>query len=308
MKWYTIAPINLAYNSRNVRLTKELDLGSGVSFTYVPSWLNKLDGLNDLGIHNKELLEEAMYILKLEYEASSMGDPDPEWKGRKSRSKQHNALEKLQIANFSLWLIKPSWIGFKMILHVAENVNYRSWRGFRSTALLLPNDKDTSNYLEIADFEKACKVNIALQQLDRKSCVWIAVRTLWSALTSEHWEVRLLFFWVALEALFGTSTEITHRISHRIAFFLSSSRGEAEKLYKQAKISYRWRSQAVHGMKLGRSGQKREESKEVLYNAETFARKALLKILKDSKSIGSFSSNKSREEYLDGLIFSDLSE
>lgn len=307
MKWYTIAPISLLYSSRTVRLTKPLDLGFGVTFTIVPDWLSELEGLDNLALNHRRLLEDAMYILQSEYEANSMGDPDPEWKGSKARSKQNSALERIQIANLALWLTKPSRIGFEMVLHVHEKGGYKVWQGYRPVPPLMPNEKDVSNYLEILEFEEACRVNTLLQQLDRTSAVWIAARTLWTALTIDYWEVRFILFWIALEALFGTTVEIAYRISHRIAFFLSSTRGEAEKLHKQAKISYRWRSQTVHGMKLGRSEQKKEESKEVLYNAETFARKSLLKILNDSKLIGLFSSNKSREEYLNGLVFSDLS-
>jgi len=309
VKWYTVAPINLSYKAKAGCPTKSV--APLVNFIMRPDWLNRIEGLDDLlGFRHREVLKNTFYVLLSEYEASPViGDLDPKWQGRTPRTPQESALERLQIANLGLWLTKPSWLGFEMALHIYEKDGYRAWRQYwpGHSQSVIPNERDENNYLDMVDYEKALEVNSMLQQINRDSSIWIAARTLWMAITTRAWEVRFLLLWIALEALFGTRIEIAYRISHRIAFFLSSSRGEAEELYRQAKTSYRWRSQTVHGMKLGRSKQKKEESKEVLYRTETFARRTLLKILNDSRLIGLFSSNKSREEYLGGLVFSDLS-
>jgi hypothetical protein len=46
----------------------------------------------------------------------------------------------------------------------------------------------------------------------------MASRLLWKALTEPTWEMRLLFLWVGLEALYGPNSgqETTHQIAERI--------------------------------------------------------------------------------------------
>jgi hypothetical protein len=300
-KWYTICPINPNYNSRNVRLTKALDLGHNIHFTIIPNWLNKLIGFEDLSLYHRQRIEDTQYMLVLEYEAGSLGEPDPEWRGEKLRSKQEMALEKIIIANLALWLTKPSLLGFELVLHMQDEGDKILRESF-STQLLSPHTWDEDNYLEIKDFEQAHQLNLALQGLQRTTSVWIAVWTLREALTATLWQTRFLFLWIVLETLFGTDIEIAYRISQRIGFFLSSDRKEAAELFKAAKNSYRWRSKIVHGMKLDKCEQ--EESAQILYSTENFVRKSLNKILNDDKLVNIFSNNKEREEYLDNLVFS----
>lgn len=301
-KWYTITPINTSYNSRNVRLTKPIDLGCNVYFTIVPNWLNKVKGLENLSWYQRQVIEDAQYILVSEYEADSLGDPDLAWKGNKPRGKQDAALENIQLTNLALWLIKPSWIAFDTVLHIEERDSEKILRRSFSTQSVRPHDKDKDNYLELADFEKAHKLNLDLHDLQRTGSLWVASTTLWTAIISQSWEIRFLFLWIALEALFGTDTEIAYRISQRISFFISLKREDAPDLYKKVKESYKWRCQVVHGMKLHKL--EREKSSLILYNTESFVRIASTKILEDTKLINIFVNNENREDFLDKLIFS----
>ena len=137
--------------------------------------------------------------------------------------------------------------------------------------------------------------------LKRDNSLWLANKTLFEALTSNSWETRFLLFWIVLETLFGASSEVTYRISHRIGFFLSSDRGEAKKICAKVKNCYSWRSKIVHGM---RGKLKESESEEVLYNTERFARDALLKILRNNYLSKVFSGGENqRGKFLDSLIF-----
>ncbi|MFH1201893.1 MAG: hypothetical protein V1674_03265 [Candidatus Omnitrophota bacterium] len=301
-KWYTIALVDSTYNSREVRLTKPINLGNNVNFTIIPNWLNKLVGSKHLSFHQRQVIEDAQYMLVSECEANSLGDPDPECKRDKPRSKQEIALEKIQISNLALWLIKPSWIAFELVLHVEERNNEKVLRQAFTTQILQPHEEDKDNYLNLTDFEQAHKFNLVLNSLQRDNSLWMAIRTLWTALITMPWEVRFLLLWVVLEALFGTDTEIIYRISQRISFFVCSKKEDKPDLYKKAKESYSWRSKIVHGMKLYKLKQK--ESSAVLHNTEVFARKALLKILEDKELTNVFINNKKRDDYLDNLIFS----
>ena len=53
--------------------------------------------------------------------------------------------------------------------------------------------------------------------------------------------------WIALEALFGSDTEIAHRISQRIAYYTGSDPDERMATYDESKALYTLRSKLVHG-------------------------------------------------------------
>lgn len=57
-----------------------------------------------------------------------------------------------------------------------------------------------------------------------------------------------------MESLFGPEDggEIAYRLSQRIAFFLESDRGSAQKTYALAKDCYKVRSKLVHGFRVAR--------------------------------------------------------
>lgn len=300
-KWYTITPINPSYDSREVRLTAPLDLGCNVNFTIIPNWLNTLIGFEHLSLYQHQLIEDAQYMLTSEYEANSLGEPDLEWKGEKTRSRQEMALERIVIANLALWIVKPSQLGFGLVLHI-QNGDTKILRESFSTQLLSPHINDNDNYLKIKDFDEARQLNLIIQNLQRRGSVWIAIWTLREALISTLRQVRFLLLWVVLEALFGTNDgEITYRISQRICFFLCSSRETALQLFEAAKVSYKWRSKTIHGMRL--EGFKAEESAQILYNTEDFVRRSLNKILTNPELVKIFTNNKEREKYLDELVF-----
>lgn len=113
--------------------------------------------------------------------------------------------------------------------------------------------------------------------------------------------VRFLLLWIALEALFGTSSEISYRIAQRVAFFNTESRAEAKKVFDKARKGYNWWSKIVHGLKLRNLN--REESEEVLYDTETMIRTSLQKALLGEGVSDNFA-DKNREAYLDSLVFS----
>jgi hypothetical protein len=102
---------------------------------------------------------------------------------------------------------------------------------------------------------------------------------------------------MALEALFGPedSGEITHKLSERIAYFVSSTPLEREELFKRAKKGYRLRSKVAHGCRL--SDKTVEESPVYLLWTEDVVRRAITKILGDPALISKFLGD-SREDYL----------
>jgi hypothetical protein len=162
--------------------------------------------------------------------------------------------------------------------------------------------------LDIADFKKARALTEVLKTLPRDSAIFAAGRVLLKALLERWWEGRYLLFWVALEALFGPSNaaEVTYRLSQRLAFFLATTGDEAQRLFSSAKEGYGLRSKIVHGLRLQRLG--KEKSAQVMYEAERLTRYALVKILAEPKYCDIFAHGAKREEFLDRLVFSGLTD
>lgn len=298
-KWCTAAPLHY-YPSDNGLV---VNLSHGVVLRSVPDWLKVKPVMDRLDTDQRDdLVNEIRYVLIAEYQADSLGDPDTDWHGKKPRSKQDRAVELIQAANLALWLAKPSLMGFDFVIHANFLDNLWQWRGQFKVSELSPLARDVANELSKEDFRVGSELHAALLALPRDGAVWVAVRTLWQALTINPWEVRYPLLWIALEALFGPTDhkEITYRLSQRIAFFLSSSREEAKELFKAARSGYAWRSRVVHGMHLKKLSE--ESSQDIIYKSEDFVRKALNRILRDNELVSVFSSTR-REQYLDDLTF-----
>lgn len=105
-----------------------------------------------------------------------------------------------------------------------------------------------------------------------------------------------------MESLFGPEDggEIAYRLSQRIAFFLESDRGSAQKTYALAKDCYKVRSKLVHGFRVARIND--GDFVKYLTESETLLRRSLLKVLGTPSTITNME-GKGREEYLDNLVF-----
>jgi len=121
-------------------------------------------------------------------------------------------------------------------------------------------------------------------------------------LTSKDWDIRYILIWVALETLFGPEDgrEITYRISQRISFFLSNDVEEAKIKFDIAKMNYSWRSKVIHGLKIDKLS--KEKSTDILKTSEKLLRASLLKLY-DNFDLHSNFNKKSRDKYLDHLVF-----
>jgi len=245
---------------------------------------------------------EATFALLIEYEAESLGDPDPASKiGR--MSKQDVAAENLRRANLGLWLARPSWAGFNLVISAHQEQDDWIHRQNYQTDPIRPIERDTTNTLTKADIEVAKKLSDAASTLSAETSTWMAMRLLWKALTDSWWENRFLLLWVALEALFGSANpnETTYRLSQRLAFFLAEDRSKVRGLYDRAKEGYSARSRVVHGFRHLSLGKQRAD--DLLADAEFFVRAGLTKILTDDRHLQAFAGKGQREDFLDSLVF-----
>jgi hypothetical protein len=301
-KWCTVAPI--LYSRFDESLEFPFVFENGVILAEVPAWIKEKHITENLSFsHREQLINDIKYVLLKEYEASSLGDPDLDWRGEELRSKQDIAQESIQFCNVAMWLARPSAFGFELLISAEQRADTWTWRQLIVQPRLIHHEKHIGVGIAKVDLEVAYELTTAISALPRKGAVWTAVRILWKALLERTWEVRYLLFWVVLEALFGPedARETTYRMSQRIAFFLATEEESAKELYKYTKGGYGWRSKVVHGMRLSKLGV--EESAKVMLEVEELGRRGIVQILRDPNLIPIFN-GRSREGYLDDQAFS----
>ena len=300
--WLTCAPIKDYWDQSGASI-HSFQFANGVKLESLPEWIKTEKALKFLDWSRRETIRKyALIGFTVEYDAESLGDPDPDWKGPKPRSKQEKAIEQILLANLSIWIAKPSKLSYDTILHFDRSGNPESIRQSITTFGLIPHHFDADTELTVEDFNAAIATHNSICSLHRNGNLWTASRLLWRALSERMWEARFLLLWVVLEALFGPSDprEITYRLSQRVAFFLGCNRKEIAQLFNKAKSLYSWRSKAVHGARLTKLSE--EKSAQILHDVEKLARESMSKIFSDDKLINKFDGKK-REEFLDDLTF-----
>lgn len=299
--WTTVVPVNPGYYDRPRVFATGIQFGQGFTLGAFPEWVKDQQITRDLSVRQRDyVVGEATGAFVAEYDADSLGDPDPAWKGDEPRGKQDVALERILLSNLALWIAKPSHIGGELYLHVHTTNGEHIVRQTSSILGVIPHEKDASNVLDKGDFETARKFYETILALERTEAPWVACRTLLAAISDREWDVRFLLLWIALEALFGSDTEVSFRLAQRIAFFNATEKTETKALFETVKWAYHWRSRIVHGLQIRKL--RREESSEVLYDTESIARRSMTKLLSDRTIVEKFS-EKNRTDYLDGLVF-----
>jgi len=299
--WRAVAPL-LKYQDRTGAVGDGVELAEGVVLKRTPAWVRnaKVDKVVNHSIH-EHIQTKCPFALQVDYEALHAFDP---YEPGSAYTKRDRANFLLSEASRALWLAKPAQVGFEVVMHTSNPDDpTTSDRASEDRRRLLAHVEDAESALDQEDFERARQLHEALLRLDKDGTVWTATRTLFSALANDWGNVRFLFSWVALEALFGPddAREMTYRLAQRIAFFLEPAGGHGTlELRDKVTKSYRWRSKLVHGARL--QGLKVEEGSRQIAEAQQLARGALVKILLDPALLSTFDS-KGREKYLDALPF-----
>ena len=113
---------------------------------------------------------------------------------------------------------------------------------------------------------------------------------------------RIAGYITCFEALFCTdSSEMTHKLSERVAFFLSETPAQRLEMFKTVKMAYNIRSKTVHGDKI--SKKLAEQAAAISASCDEALRSALYKILTNRDLIDVFSgSPQALEEFLIRLV------
>lgn len=300
-KWMSISPIeNYRWKSK-VPLPIYFELG--VRIDSIPIWVYKTSKKITLSLHDTQRLQNSQFAFVAEYEAESLGAPDPnDSSPENKRDIQSSTYLAIYLANLAIWVTNPN--GVSPFVHFdMDNIDseprIRKYSPFNG---LNPLVGYQNRILLNEDFVKAKLLHKQLLSLDRKGTIWRAIYALGLGLRELDWASRFMQMWIVFEALFGPkdAREVTYRLSQRIAFFTSNNKLEASDLFQEIKTSYSWRSKVVHGLRLNKLEE--DESEYLSYITEQLVATTLSKILSDSKLIEVFD-GASREEYLEHLIF-----
>ena len=299
-KWITLAPINAYFDSEN-KLSIPFSFDNSLSLNFLPEWTKNNEFTKHMSFYQREgIIKESKLAFLAEYDAESLGDSDSTRTGQETSvcSKQDVAAEKITFANISLWIIMPSSLGYQMILHNNESDGEWFLRQMYTVNDIRIDESQFENRLTNENLECAKNLYSIICQLPRKNSLWIAIRSIQHALMLPSWEFSFLLFWVSLEALFGTASELTYRLALRTANFLAEDRQEAKKIFSDIKKIYQHRSKVVHGR--GAPGKGIDDRREMMLETQTLLRCSLSKILLSKDKINVFNSE-GRDEYLDEL-------
>ena len=244
-----------------------------------------------------ELKKGAGYCILVDYEADALGTPD---KKDPSRSIQDTVFDAIKYVNFAIWLAQRAGFGFFCVIHGHETNHEWLFRQLFEVQSTCPLPAYQHNQLDTSDFLKASELFSVLQAL--RPSLRMTADAAAVALTQKDFPLRFLIFWLVIESLFGPedAREITFRLSQHVALFLGENPPEAREIFEKVKLSYRWRSKLVHGIRLSKLT--KEKSSELINDLEDIVWRSLRKTFGDTELMKRFETRE-RETFLDDLAF-----
>ncbi len=120
----------------------------------------------------------------------------------------------------------------------------------------------------------------------------------------EYLPHRIAMYIPIFECLFTIdSTEVTHKVSERIAFYLSDDKVERKEIYTFMKQGYDFRSSFLHGNEFPKKLMKDELLVTLSKNIDEYARRAFTRIITEDSKDFLNTNEKGRKEYLNDIIF-----
>lgn len=115
----------------------------------------------------------------------------------------------------------------------------------------------------------------------------------------EDMPIKIALYMTCFEILFSTTaSELTHKLSERVAFFLGQNAAERKAIFNTVKAAYAFRSKIIHGDEV----EINEKLTCTVVEIDGLLRRIFLKILQESETQTIFEKNKQDlEEYLTNL-------
>lgn len=280
--WESVMPLGTALRvDTAVRARFPIQLLPDVSFTLCPEWVKRQgdwsNSLTEGSIRGSELALVSAY------------------RGTSPQDKQLD--ERMTRVIIALWISRPARYQWPLIVHGRRTETTFERHLWNTRPPLISHDAYSRSEILDGDFQFAADIAGRVA-----SCtdgpVFVALSNLYMALQQSWWEGRYLLFWVAIEALFAPNSEVSFRISQRIAKFLRPEPPRARSLFRAVRRCYKIRSKVAHGQTL--RSLEPGESKRFLLQSEMILRRSLMKIFSDPAILREFQSAR-REDFLDAL-------
>jgi hypothetical protein len=293
--WCTIIPLVDLYAA----LKTPVCFANGLLLTPMPDLLRQDQWTERLSAADRKTLEGLQYAFVAEYEIPRQEGVDPSSEDSRTRLIQKAKHEIAELANFALWLARPSPVCFELIFDAPRRRGGLHVSSIDKQSRILCHPRDRGGLLSDADLDAARDLHCSLCALPKASAVLTAVHASWSALKIEREEVRYLLLWVALEALFVPEDARTPAdlLAQRIGHFLSSEPRAASELSKSAFRAYSLKCSIAYGL-----ATERADLVGCIYETESLLRRALRKILLSQDLMKQFSNSTNRTALLSGLV------
>ncbi len=123
------------------------------------------------------------------------------------------------------------------------------WNWLNPLSLTKAASSDETTNIDALDASQITALVDQLESSPNLGRLAVALRRWSSGINKGENEDRLIDMWIALESLFAPDggSEISYRISLRIAAFLGSTPDERKDVFDIIRHSYAWRSAVVHG-------------------------------------------------------------
>lgn len=193
-----------------------------------------------------------------------------------------NAVRTIRRIGFGYTALPPSGLKNKAVLFSVDEINSTiglldTFLSFNFPAKFDLNHGDT-DYFKVSILQRAAEL-VELSKLTQNT----------------YHKIGLLCS--ALECLFTTdATEVTHKVSERVAFFLSEKPGKRIEISKKIKGAYKHRSDFFHGNKL------KKNPNGIFFDIDDIVRKTMVKALTE-KSYIFMGTNDELNNYFVSLIF-----
>jgi hypothetical protein len=145
-----------------------IPFGNGFVLQDTPAWV-KADKETLAGINrnDRNLVLDGKHALVAEYEAPSLGHPDPDWKGAKPKSIQELKFQSAMLASLAIWLRQPSIVCFTVCFHALSEIGGRPLDSpvivcTRSHDALQCHRRDGDNSVTLSHIVKAGELHAAL--------------------------------------------------------------------------------------------------------------------------------------------------
>lgn len=305
--WHAVAPV---FPEEVAAATSSpVDLGGNVRLDRPPTIFRSSGVLIAEKVGSHYGCSSSNLALVNEYEADHLNEMDPAPPGR-PRRKCDAARQALQIANVALWLARPSPLGFRLVVHLAEGEATSPSPNAFPDLCALP--KYATSRLSALDVAEARQLNKALAPLSPRTTAFIATRYLWLALHEDMLDVSFGILSIAIEALLGPDDQpppgtpptkgprnIGKRIRARGAALVGGSGPEQALNY--CRLDHWWtaRNEVMHGDTL--EARSDAEKFRLLGEAQELVRAVLRTILLNATVTVEFSTFTTREAYLEKL-------